>query len=117
MSWNPYLECSFLIPIYRDADLSDGQLHSPFVTEWLKDQLYILFGGVTVAPGEYKGFYKDPDTGQRISDKSHKYEVAVPKPKLDELRELLSEACVVFQQKIIYLSVAGEVEFIKPPET
>lgn len=61
------IECSFFVPIRRDINLSDGELHSTELWEWLDD----------------------------------------------ELRTLLSVACVKFQQKCIYLSTAGQVEFIE----
>ena len=106
-------ECSFFIPIRRDANLSDGELHSTEVWDWLDDELYDRFRGGTVAPGLYDGFYRDPDTEERISDESRKFLVAVSVQQIDDLRDLLAEACVKFQQKCIYLSVAGEVEFIE----
>ena len=58
------------------------------------------------------GFYTDPDTGQRVSDESKRIIAAVSESRLDELRQLLVEACDWFQQKCIYLSVAGRVEFV-----
>jgi hypothetical protein len=39
--------------------------------------------------------------------------VALARKQLRRLRSLLREACVIFQQKKIYLSVAGLVEFIE----
>ena len=38
--------------------------------------------------------------------------IAVTRRQIPELRRLLREACQVFQQKCIYLSVAGTVEFV-----
>ena len=106
-------ECSFFIPVRRDANLSDGVLHSAEVWEWLDNELFDRFGGGTAAPGLYAGFYRDPDTKERVADQSHKFIVAVSAKQLDDLRDLLAQACVKFQQKCIYLSVAGEVEFIE----
>jgi hypothetical protein len=110
------LECSFFIPIRRDENLSDGQPHARSSWRWLYDQLYLRFEGGTSAPGYYQGFYRDADTGQRVDDKSRKFVVAVPEDNIDELRLMLSEACTVFHQKCIYLSVAGRVEFIEAPD-
>lgn len=107
------LECSFFILTRRDANLSDGELHSTEVWEWLDDEIFDQFNGGTVAPGLYDGFYRDPDTKKRVGDQSHKFIVAVSARQLNDLRTLLSEACLKFQQKCIYLSVAGEVEFIE----
>jgi hypothetical protein len=112
---NDLVECSFLIPVRRDANLSDGGEHDPDSLDWLTTELFDRFQGATIAPGKYQGFYEDPDTLTRVSDESYKYVVAVPESRLEELRQLLSAACVVFQQKCVYLSVAGRVEFIELP--
>ena len=109
------LECSFLIPERRDAILSDGELHAPETWEWLREELNSRFGGSTVAPGLQSGSYVDPDTKERVSDLSIKYTVAVAEAGLDELRGVLVAASVFFEQKCIYLSIAGRVEFIGPP--
>jgi len=58
-------------------------------------------------------FGMDGLTGKKVSDRSYKYTVAVPRSSLQQLRTLLSEACGVFAQKSIYLSVAGQVELIE----
>lgn len=113
MSHEPLLECAFFIPIRRDANLSDGDLHSEKALAWLRRELYLQFEGATIAPGFYKGFYKDPDTGRQVTDRSRKYIVAAPLARVDALRVVLAKACNVFKQKCIYLSVGGEVEFIQ----
>jgi hypothetical protein len=110
-----YVQVEFLIPTVRDGELSDGRKHPTSAWHWLDEQLWTHFGGATVAPGLYSGFYRDPDTGERIHDKSRKYIVALPGSALDDLRILLKEACWIFQQKCIYLSIAGHVEFIELP--
>ena len=115
MVQDPPLECSFLIPIRRDANLSDGGEHDPDTIDWLTTELFSRFQDATIAPGRYQGFYEDPDTHARVSDESYKYIVAVPESQLAELRELLLAACEFFQQKCIYLSIVGQVEFIEPP--
>ena len=115
MSEATYLECSFLIPICRDANLSDGLVHDAETWDWLTTELFNRFGGATAAPGIYQGFYRDPDTQQQVADESYKYIVAIADSRLDELKQLLSAACMLFQQKCIYLNVAGRVEFIQPP--
>jgi hypothetical protein len=115
MVQDPCLECSFLIPVRRDANLSDGSEHDPDTLDWLATELFVRFRGATIAPGKYQGFYEDPDTHAQVSDESFKYIVAVPETRIAELKQLLSAACVVFQQKCIYLSVAGQVEFVEPP--
>ena len=106
------LECTVFIPMCRDANLSDGQPHFTEAWEWLEGELYSHFGGLTVAPGLYAGIYQDPDTGDRVPDKSRKYIIALPATRIKDLRRLLGMAKSVFQQKCIYLSVAGQVEFL-----
>ncbi len=106
-------ECSFLIPVRRDANLSDGQFHEPEAWQQLADELFDQFGGATRSREHYEGFYRDPDTGEQVSDESVKYIVAVPSGSVRDLRSFLSEMCELFQQKYIYLSVAGKVEFIE----
>jgi hypothetical protein len=108
-----FVECSFFIPLTRDANLSDGAAHLEEAWEWLDNELFHRFRGRTIAPGEYRGFYQDPDTGERVSDSSYRYFVAVPETELDGLRSVLAGACVIFAQKCIYLSVGGKVEFIE----
>jgi hypothetical protein len=112
---DPLLECSFLIPICRDVDLSDGAEHDAGAWQWLKSELFALFEGATRDPGLLEGFYKDPDTERQVTDKSYRYTVAVAEDRIADLRQLLSMACWVFQQKCVYLSVAGHVEFVEPP--
>jgi hypothetical protein len=106
------LECSFLIPIRRDLNLSDGRTHLAATWAWLEHELYV-FGGATRAPDLYEGWYLDPDTGEQIRDRSRKYFVAVPRAGVGELRRVLRLACAKFGQKCIYLSVAGRVEFVE----
>jgi hypothetical protein len=108
------LECSFLIPIRRDRHLSDGNLHRKQAWQWLNLQLY-EFGGATRATELYEGWYVDRDTKEPVNDFSKKYVVAIPRGSLGRLRSTLREACRVFQQKCVYLSVAGAVEFVGGP--
>ena len=108
------LECSFLIPVRRDKNLSDGRPHKRKARTWLDIALGDFQGGAR-AKDPLHGFYLDPDTGKRVWDWSKKYFVALPRRELDSLRSLLRLACVVFQQKSIYLSIAGNVEFVRRP--
>lgn len=83
-------ECTFLIPIRRDSDLSDGDLHGTQAWEWLRERLWELFDTAgTIAPGLYEGGYQDSDTQQRVYDQSRKYILAVSKRDLSKLRDLL----------------------------
>ena len=116
MVQNPLVECSFLIPIRRDANLSDGSEHEAHLWDWFEDELRGQFGGFTCTPGKHRGSYIDPDTQQSVFDESVKFIVAVTADRVTELRRLLSAACLLFQQKCIYLSVAGHVEFVGPAQ-
>lgn len=108
------VECGFYIPLHRDKHLSDGQSHLPEAWEWLDDSLY-EFGGATRSTALYVGCYMDRDAKDRVYDQSCRYEVALPPRQVGKLRALLRKACQVFQQKCIYLSVAGYVEFVEGP--
>jgi len=107
------VECSFLIPVLRDNALSDGTEHSTEQWEWLTSELWDRFGGATESPGLYSGFYTDPDTGEKVTDESRRFTVAVSEQRLEDVRDLMREACQIFCQKCIYLSIAGKVEFIE----
>lgn len=91
MAQRRLLECAFLIPVRRDKNLSDGERQGSEAWEWLDDELYVRFGGRTIAPGLYKGIYEDPDTGERVPDRSRKYIVALGSHKVRELRALLKK--------------------------
>jgi hypothetical protein len=105
------LECSFLIPLRRDRNLSDGKAHKPQAWEWLETRL-AQFGGGSRAKEMMAGWYYDPDTAEQVWDDSWRYVVALPGRRVRRLRSVLVEACDVFAQKCIYLSVAGHVEFV-----
>jgi hypothetical protein len=50
---------------------------------------------------------------KRVHDQSYCYTVALTRRRVERLRAMLGEACWVFGQKCIYLSVAGRVEFVE----
>ena len=87
-------------------------MHPTETWEWLDNELFTRFGGGTMAPGMYQGFYRDPETNERVDDESYRFVVAVLENELERLRSLLQAACVIFAQKCIYLSIGGRVEFI-----
>lgn len=107
------IECSFLIPLRRDGVLSDGASHEQMAWDWLNEEAFNQFGGLTQSHALYEGSYIDPDSHQQISDISRRFFVAIEETRLDALRTLLRGACVMFAQKCIYLSIAGRVEFIE----
>ncbi len=106
------LECSFLIPVFRDKGLSDGKPHRRTAWKWLDNQL-MKYEGATRALELYEGWYPDPETGKRVVDRSRRFWVALSAEGVRRLRRLLIEACRVFLQKSIYLSIAGRVEFVR----
>ena len=107
-------ECRFLIPLSRDKETSDGELHQSDTWQWLDSELAERFGGRTKSTEKLQGTWKNPKTGAITSDESIQFIVAVQEVCLDELRDVLSLACVVFAQQCIYLSIAGNVEFVEP---
>jgi hypothetical protein len=108
----------FLIPLVRD---SDRQPHPPVLWRQLQDALLASFGAMsgpeTVAyyrtlepvPGTWS-----PAAGEEpVADLSRKYTVAISEDRLDELRALLLRAGNSFDQRAIYLEVAGYAEFLE----
>lgn len=117
----PLVECSFPIPIVRD---SDRLPHQPHAWDDLTIELRTLVksyprghqGPKTVfhweedvTPGEYE---EGPTSGV-TRDESRKYWIALPADKAEDLRAMLRRACNTFDQRAIYLSVAGRVEFVE----
>jgi hypothetical protein len=112
MSAKALVECAFLLPIRRDAQMSDGKFHDPEVWDWLYKELTNRFSFLVRAPGLYERVWKRPETGELLREKSNKIYVAAKLDDLAILREFLAEACKRFHQKTLYLSVAGNVEFL-----
>jgi hypothetical protein len=117
----PLVECSFPIPILRDGD---RQPHQPHAWDDLTIELRKLVksfprghqGPKTVyhweedvTPGEYE----EGPTSRVARDESRKYWIALPAENVNDLREMLRRAANTFDQRAIYLSVAGRVEFIE----
>ena len=107
-------ECSFFIPLRRDAEISDGLPHSVQAWDWLDQALLGSNFNRTKAPGVYQGMWTSPKTGFPIADESRRYLVALDPSRIDELRELLKVASRQFAQQCIYLSIAGQAELIEP---
>ena len=116
------LECSFYVPIRRDKELSDGELHGPAAWHWLLEELYKLSEGETakldclrvliIADGLHRGSYKDPQRGERIFDDSREYTVGLPEQEVDCLRRLLAQCCWTFEQKCILTTHVYWFEYI-----
>jgi hypothetical protein len=110
------VECSFLVPLVRD---SDRVAHPPIAWSLFQDAMReafpkghsgpeLMFKDVETVPGEYV----DEAAKKVVGDLSRRYIVAIPRSKLEGLRQLLRKAANTFDQKAMYLSVAGEVEFV-----
>lgn len=113
------IECSFLVPIRRN---SNRRRHRPMMWALLTNALRRTFGGFS-GPRRIFAFrgidtvageWTDSRTGRTVKDQSRQFVVALPEEKLDDLRALLRKAAHSFDQEEIYLSVRGEVEFVKP---
>lgn len=116
MTKSKLMECRFLVPLRRDVEISDGNLHETDCWQWLDHELAGRFGGRTKFAEQLQGIWKNPKTGALTSDESIQFIVAVLEESLDELRAVLSLVCVQFAQQCIYLSIAGTVEFVEPKD-
>jgi hypothetical protein len=113
-----FVECSFLIPVVRDSDRTP---HPPIVWKLLHDAIRAAFPEGHTGPElvhkdveTVSGEYVEEVTKRIVSDVSRRYTLAIPRRKLADLRRLLRKAAGTFDQKAVYLSVAGEVEFLIP---
>lgn len=115
------VQCEFFVPIVRN---SDKDPHQPMAWTLLGNEIRRVFPaghsgpetfyrGDALIPGEYEDSPGDPP----IKDTSRRYLLAIRAEKLDDLRQLLRKAANTFDQKAIYLSVKGDVEFITPSES
>lgn len=111
------VECSFLVPIVGDTDRKP---HAPIAWRLLQDAIHCLFKGLS-GPERFllvrdvelvPGSYTEEATGNRVHDESRRYTVAIPEGQVETLRALLRKTANTFDQKCIYLSVAGHVEFV-----
>jgi len=118
----PLVECSFPIPIVRDS--APRQHHQPHAWDDLTIELRKLVksyprghqGPKTVFHWEedvMPGEYEEGPTSGVTRDESRKYWIALPAAKVEDLREMLRRAAKTFDQRAIYLSVAGRVEFVE----
>jgi hypothetical protein len=107
----PLVEYSFFIPVCRDKEISDGAPHQLEIWDRFANGLFEHLGGWTQAPGLYASMWKSPQ-GTPIPDQSYRFIIALRTEQLDLLRQLLVNACHLFHQQAIYLSIGGQVEFI-----
>lgn len=100
---------------------SDRKPHPSILWRLLQDGLVRTFGAVTgpetvlyyrnpvAVPGAWS-----PGEGQAVvEDLCRKYTVAVSSERLDDLREFLRRAGNSFDQRVMYLEVAGYAELLE----
>ena len=109
-----------LFPLAHRSGFGPGP-HPPIVWRLLQDAIRaafpqghsgpeLLYKNVVTVPGEYV----EDATKKVVRDESRRYTVAIPRSKVEGLRRLLRRTANTFDQKAIYLSVAGKVEFVTP---
>jgi hypothetical protein len=114
------VQCEFFVPIVRD---SDKKPHQPISWNLLVNEIRRVFPaghtgpetfyrGDTLVPGEYEESPQAPP----VTDISRRCLVAIPESKVNDLRLLLRMAAHTFDQRALYLSVAGSVEFVVATE-
>jgi len=109
--------CVFLVPLVRDGD---RRPHPPVLWRLLQDALVSTFGGAT-GP-ETVVWYRDreptpgawaPGKGEEaVTDLSRRYTIAIPPNRVAELRNLLRKVGNSFDQRAMYLEVAGYAEIL-----
>jgi len=109
--------CTFLVPLVRD---SDRQPHPPVLWRLLQDALLDAFAGLSgpetvmyVGREAVEGAWFPGIDEAPVEDQSRKYTVAIPEEQVDELRALLRRAGNSFDQRAMYLEVAGYAECLE----
>jgi len=108
----------FLVPLVRD---SDRLPHAPILWRLLQDALLRVVGGFTGPETVLCYRHREttrgvwsPAVGEMpVEDLSRKYVAAVPQERIDELRALLRRVGNSFDQRVMYLEVAGYAEFLE----
>jgi len=113
MADEEFIETSFLIPLHEDKEIGNGRLHPSDRWSKFKKKLYDNFKAWTLAPGHYKGCYRDPNTGEIVIDLSRKFILAVSENDMERLKGFLKEEGAVFKQKFIYFVARGKVELLE----
>ncbi len=118
MQESPRPVCVFLVPIVWD---SDRKPHPPVLWRLLQDALIRKFGAVT-GPETVLYYRKaqpvsgawSPGEGEEpVEDLSRKYTVAITTHQIDALRALLRRTGNTFDQRVMYLEVAGYAELLE----
>lgn len=118
MGESPRPVCTFLVPVVRD---SDREPHPPLLWRSLQNVLVERFGALTGPEAVLYYRYPRPVAGtwspdgdlDLVEDFSRRYTVAVTADQLDELRAVLRRAGNSFDQRVIYLEVAGYAELLE----
>ncbi len=85
------------------------------VIDGMLDEIYVLFGGLTVA-GTVRGAYK-MDSGERQDDDSLEVWIGVEECEIPELKKLVGKFGKKLGQESMYLERTGAtIDFIPPSE-
>lgn len=109
----PDVRTCFLIPETQDVEIGHGKLHSASVWMYFHRRMTETFGGWRVSTAISRGIWRDPKTGKTFQDNCREYVIALPRKDLPKLRSFLKAECVYFRQKVIYLEIGGDVEYIE----
>jgi len=109
--------CRFLVPLVRD---SDREPHPPVLWRLLQDALLRAFGSLTgprtvihLSRTPVPGAWSPRQGESPVEDLSREYTVAVPADRVDDLRALLRRVGNSFDQRTMYLEVAGRAELLE----
>jgi len=106
---DPRLKFVTLIPI----NLNDGSPVPSDLRDQILDEIYIRFGGFSVA-GTARGAYPMMD-GHRQDDTSLIVWIGIEDGQQGELKDYLAEVAVTLGQESMYLEqTVSTIEFIKP---
>jgi hypothetical protein len=110
--------CVFLVPIVRD---SDRKPHPPVLWRLLQDALIRKFGALSGPETvlyyrkteAVSGMWSPGEGEEAVEDLSRKYTVAIRADQVNELRALLRRVGNSFDQRVMYLEVAGYAELLE----
>lgn len=77
--------------------------------EEIQEFLIVEYGGYSI-PGEIKGAWKDPKTGETVHDRSVKFEVALKKEEVEGLKKFLVKMKKKLKQEEIYFELNKETD-------
>jgi|SRR5215216_3473745 len=112
------VQCEVMIPLVGNSDKGP---HRDATWAWLESKFIELARGFS-GPKIYKslssvsGAYMDPQ-GHLVRDENRHYIISLLSCRIDSLKTLLEEACLMFDQDFIYLNIGGQAEFVFSPNS